>query len=149
DRMADMGFLPPVRALLRAIKGSHQTMLFSATVSRDVEQIVAEFQKDPSRHLLDGVNNDLGTRSHEFCRVTREERTAMTAKLVAGLDSSIVFCRTKHGADRLTRQLAREGITAVAIHGDRSQAQRERALAQFRDRRVRVLVGTDVASRGI
>ncbi|HTX00160.1 MAG TPA: DEAD/DEAH box helicase, partial [Acidimicrobiales bacterium] len=149
DRMADMGFLPPVRRLLRAIEGPRQTMLFSATLSRDVEQVVSEFQDDPARHLLESASDDLGTRSHEFWRVAKEERTAVTAQLVARHGSSIVFCRTKHGADRLARQLGHEGIAAVAIHGDRTQAQRDRALAQFRDRRAQVLVGTDVAARGL
>jgi superfamily II DNA/RNA helicase len=149
DRMADMGFLPPVRHLLRRIEGPRQTMLFAATVSRDVERLVEEFQDDPARHLLPVATDDLGTRTHEFWCVARDERTAVTAQLVATLGSSIVFCRTKHGADRLVRQLTREGIMAVAIHGDRSQSQRDRALAQFRGRRAQVLVGTDVAARGL
>lgn len=149
DRMADMGFLPSVAHLLRAIEGRRQTMLFAATVSPDVERLAAEFQVDPARHRLESPTDRLGTRTHEFWSVARDERTAVTAKLVATLESSIVFCRTKHGADRLVRQLTREGIVAVAIHGDRSQSQRDRALAQFRERRAQVLVGTDVAARGL
>jgi superfamily II DNA/RNA helicase len=149
DRMADMGFLPPVRQLLRTVQGRPQTILFSATVSREVERLAAEFQHEPIRHLLERTVHDVGTRSHEFWRVARADRLATTAGLVGSLGSSIVFCRTKHGADRLARQLAVEGIAAVAIHGDRSQAQRDRALARFRERRAQVLVGTDVASRGI
>ena len=149
DRMADMGFLPQVRQLLRTIEARHQTMLFSATVARDVARLVDEFQHDPERHLLEAASDDLGSRSHEFWQVGREERTAVTLQLVAAHGSSIVFCRTKHGADRLARNLTRDGVTAVAIHGDRSQAQRDRALAQFRERRAQVLVGTDVAARGI
>lgn len=149
DRMADMGFLPSVGRLLRTIEGPRQTMLFVATVSPDVERLVDEFQDDPARHLLEVDADNPGTRTHEFWCVALDERTAVTAQLVATLGSSIVFCRTKHGADRLVRQLTREGIVAVAIHGDRSQSQRDRALAQFRDRRAQVLVGTDVAARGL
>lgn len=149
DRMADMGFLPSVDRLLRTIEGPRQTMLFVATVSPDVERLVDEFQDDPARHLLEIETDNLGTTTHEFWCVALDERTAVTAQLVATFGSSIVFCRTKHGADRLVRQLTREGIVAVAIHGDRSQSQRDRALAQFRDRRAQVLVGTDVAARGL
>jgi superfamily II DNA/RNA helicase len=149
DRMADMGFLPPVRRLLRTIEGRPQTILFSATVSRDVERLASEFQTEPARHLLERTIDDVGTRSHEFWRVSGADRMVTTAGLVGSLGSSIVFCRTKRGVDRLARQLAQEGIAAVALHGDRSQAQRDRALAQFRNRRAQVLVGTDVASRGI
>jgi superfamily II DNA/RNA helicase len=149
DRMADMGFLPAVRRLLGEIARAQQTMLFSATLTREVEHLVAGHQRQPVRHVLAQPADDLGSRSHEFWRVAREDRTAHTARLVATVGSSIVFCRTKHGADRLARQLAREGLDAVAIHGDRSQPQRDRALARFRAGRAQVLVGTDVAARGL
>jgi superfamily II DNA/RNA helicase len=149
DRMADMGFLPAVRQLLDAIRGSHQTMLFSATVNKDVERLVRDYQHQPVRHLLGSPDDSVGSRSHEFWRAPREDRSNLTARLVHSHASSIVFCRTKHGADRLARQLTQAGVSAVAIHGDRSQAQRDRALEQFRSGRAQVLVGTDVASRGL
>ncbi|MGH9304655.1 MAG: DEAD/DEAH box helicase [Acidimicrobiales bacterium] len=149
DRMADMGFLPAVRRLLDEIGGRRQTMLFSATLTRDVERIVRDYQHHPSRHVLERPSDDVGSRTHEFWRATRSERADLTARLAGSHGSCIVFCRTKRGVDRLMRQLAQAGVHAVAIHGDRSQAQRERALSQFRDRRAQVLVGTDVASRGI
>ena len=149
DRMADMGFLPVVRRLLDEVRDEHQTLLFSATLTTDVERLVRVYQDHPKRHVLARPSDDLGSRRHEFWAVPREERTRATAELVAAQSSSIVFCRTKRGADRLTRQLSQAGVRAVAIHGDRSQAQRDRALEQFRDRRARVLVATDVASRGI
>lgn len=149
DRMADMGFLPVVRRLLDEIDGHPQTMLFSATRTRDVERLVRDYQVDAERHILELPTDDVGSRSHEFWRSAREERPKLTASLVASHGSSIVFCRTKRGVDRLTRHLTQFGISAVAIHGDRSQSQRDRALEQFRGRRAQVLVGTDVASRGI
>ncbi|HVB04856.1 MAG TPA: DEAD/DEAH box helicase [Acidimicrobiales bacterium] len=149
DRMADMGFLPPVRRLLGEIRGAHQTMLFSATLAGDVQRLIRDYQKSPRRHVLDAATDDIGSRSHEFWRASREDRATLTARLVTPYYSSIVFCRTKRGVDRLTRQLGQAGLIAVPIHGDRSQAQRDRALAQFRDRSAQVLVGTDVAARGI
>ena len=149
DRMADMGFLPVIRRLLDEVRGEHQTMLFSATLTTAVERLVRDYQDHPRRHVLARPSDDLGSRTHELWAVPREERTRVTAEIVAAQPSSIVFCRTKRGADRLTRQLAQAGVQAVAIHGDRSQAQRDRALEQFRARRARVLVATDVASRGI
>lgn len=147
--MADMGFLPVVRRLLDEVGHHPQTMLFSATRTRDVERLVRDYQVDAERHILELPTDDVGSRTHEFWKSTREGRSGLTARLVASHGSSIVFCRTKRGVDRLTKQLTQSGISAVAIHGDRSQSQRDRALEQFRGRRAQVLVGTDVASRGI
>lgn len=147
--MADMGFLPAVERLLDTIERPRQTLLFSATISPAVERLVSRYQRDPARHLLRLPLHDMGSRSHEFWRTTRQQRTAVTARLVASVGSSIVFCRTKHGVDRLARHLEREGVVVAAIHGNRSQAQRDRALMQFRAGRARALVGTDVAARGL
>jgi superfamily II DNA/RNA helicase len=149
DRMADMGFLPEVERILKTVTRPHQTMLFSATLTGTVERLVTRFQQDPARHVLELPVHDVGSRSHEFRRTARAERNAVTAEIVANADSSIVFCRTKHGADRLAKHLATHGLAVVAIHGDRSQAQRDRALAQFRSGHARALVGTDVAARGL
>ena len=150
DRMADMGFLPAVRRLLSEVRVKpHQTMLFSATLTKEVERLVREYQDRPKRFVLERPSDDVGSRTHEFWRARREERARLTLALAATHSSSIVFCRTKHGADRLARQLGRSGLRVVAIHGDRSQAQRDRALALFREGRADVLVGTDVASRGL
>lgn len=149
DRMADMGFLPAVRRLLERTSRDRQTMLFSATLTKAVERLVSDAQDRPRRHLLERPTDELGSRTHEFWRTAREERARLTAELVAGHASSIVFCRTKRGAERLCRQLGQTGLRAVAIHGDRSQAQRDRALERFRSGSVDVLVGTDVASRGL
>ena len=105
DRMSDMGFLPRCRRLIEEISRPRQTMLFSATLTRDVERLVRDYQAAPSRHVLDLASDDVGWRSHEFWRPARERRVAITARLVASHGSSIVFCRTKHGVDRLARHL--------------------------------------------
>lgn len=148
--MADMGFLPAVRRLLAEVRVEHrQTMLFSATLTKEVERLVRDHQRHPKRYVLERPSDDIGSRTHEFWRAAREERARLTVALVATHASSIVFCRTRHGADRLARQMGQAGLRVVAIHGDRSQAQRDRALAAFREGSADVLVGTDVASRGL
>ncbi len=149
DRMADMGFLPDVKRILDRVRPERQTLLFTATMSPEVEKLVTRYQRDPLRAAVAAATRSSGLHRHEFWRTTREQRAGVTASLVASQYSSIVFCRTRHGVDRLAQQLARAGVEAVAIHGDRSQAQRERALAAFRSGRAQVLVGTDVASRGL
>jgi superfamily II DNA/RNA helicase len=148
DRMADMGFLPAVRRLLDATKPDRQTLLFSATLDGDVDVVVRQYQRDPVRHEV-GVDADAGEVDHEYRKVHRADRVAVTAELVLHHGSAIVFCRTRHGADRVAKQLTASGIDAAAIHGSRTQAQRERALAAFRSGRVQALVATDVAARGI
>jgi superfamily II DNA/RNA helicase len=149
DRMADMGFLPEVRALLDQVRPDRQTMLFSATLDGDVDVLIRHYQRDPHRVDVVGDTVEEDRRTHLFLDAARENRTKVTAGLVAEHGSTVVFCRTKHGADRLARQLGMAGVDAVAIHGDRSQSQRERALAQFRAGKASVLVATDVAARGI
>ena len=149
DRMADMGFLPAVRRLLDQTPADRQTLLFSATLDGDVDTLVRRYQRDPAHHEVAGADGDDVEVDHLFWRTAREARIAVTADIVQRVGSTIVFSRTRHGADRITRQLARAGVGAVAIHGRRSQAQRDRALAQFRDGRAPALVATDVAARGI
>jgi superfamily II DNA/RNA helicase len=149
DRMADMGFLPAVRRILDATPSERQTLLFSATLDGDVDVLVRHYQRRPVRHEVVAQEVDLRRVSHQFHSVATTERVALCAKLVGDAGSAIVFVRTKHGADNVARQLARAGLAAAAIHGDRSQAQRERALAAFRSGDVQALVATDVAARGI
>lgn len=149
DRMADMGFLPAVRRLLDATPADRQTLLFSATLDGDVDVLVRRYQKDPRRFDAKTSADKQGAVSHLFWHAERSERLALTAALAARHPSSLVFCRTRHGADRLAKQLTRGGISAAAIHGSRTQPQRERALRAFADGKVRVLVATDVAARGI
>ncbi|HEX5365906.1 MAG TPA: DEAD/DEAH box helicase [Acidimicrobiales bacterium] len=149
DRMADMGFLPAVRRLLDRTPGDRQTLLFSATLDGDVDALVRRYQHNPVRHVVPGASGADVDVAHHCWLVPRDERVVVTADVARRAGSTIVFTRTCHGADRVTRQLGRLGVEAVAIHGRRSQAQRDRALRQFRAGRSPVLVATDVAARGI
>ena len=149
DRMADMGFLPAVRRIVDETSQRRQTLLFSATLDREVDVLVRRYQREPVRHEVAAVAGEEGRATHRFESVAHADRVTACAAIVSGERSSIVFVRTKHGADRLARQLSRGGLTAAAIHGGRSQSQRERTLAAFRSGRVQALVATDVAARGI
>jgi superfamily II DNA/RNA helicase len=148
DRMADMGFLPEVRRLLDTVRSDRQTLLFSATLDGDVDVLVRRYQRSPVRHEL-AAEPDAPRNRHEFWRAERSERVGLVADLVGREWPAIVFCRTRHGADRLTRQLSKAGVAAAAIHGDRSQGQRDRALAGLSSGKIQALVATDVAARGI
>jgi superfamily II DNA/RNA helicase len=148
DRMADMGFLPAVRRILDATRPTRQTLLFSATLDGDVDVVIRRYQREPRFHDVT-VSDDGADVDHSFVHAAKEERVGLTARLVHRHDRAIVFCRTRHGADRLTRQLRTSGVTAVAIHGNRTQAQRQRALDDFAAGRAQALVATDVAARGI
>ncbi len=148
DRMADMGFLPEVRRILDRTPDNRQTLLFSATLDGDVDVLVRRYQRNSVRHELEMDERSSAQAKHLFWRVEASDRIGLTAT-ISRCGQTVVFCRTKHGADRLTKQLGTRGVRATAIHGDRSQGQRERALADFTAGRVRVLVATDVAARGI
>jgi superfamily II DNA/RNA helicase len=149
DRMADMGFLPAVRRLIQQTSTSRQTLLFSATLDGPVDKLIRDFQHDPARHEVKVADEDRHDVSHHFWRVDMHDRVAVTTEAVTARGPAMVFCRTKHGADRLSDRLARTGLASAAIHGNRSQVQRERALADFRAGRLDVLVATDIAARGI
>jgi superfamily II DNA/RNA helicase len=149
DRMADMGFLPAVRRLLDMTNKSRQTLLFSATLDGPVDKLVRDYQHNPVRHQVEPTTADKGEVHHHFWRVEHANRVSVTAEVVAARGPAVVFCRTKRGADRLSDRLAQSGLKSAAIHGNRSQAQRERALASFRAGRLDVLVATDIAARGI
>ena len=149
DRMADMGFLPAVRRLIAMTSASRQTLLFSATLDGPVDKLIRDYQHDPVFHSVTPTVADQGEVHHHFWRVDHVDRVAVTAEVVQARGPAMVFCRTKRGADRLSDRLGRSGLKSAAIHGDRSQSQRERALAAFREGRLDVLVATDVAARGI
>jgi superfamily II DNA/RNA helicase len=149
DRMADMGFLPDVRTLLDMMPATRQTVLFSATLDGDIDVLVKRYQKQPVRHDVTAPEDEATPARHVFWRAERHERVALTTEVVSGVGSTIVFCRTKHGVDRLTEQLEQTGVRAAAIHGGRSQRQREQALDSFRRGRVDALIATDVAARGV
>lgn len=148
DRMADMGFLQAVQRILGLCPGSRQTLLFSATLDDRVAKLSTQFQKSPARYEVSGAV-DAPNIEHIVRIVPRERRLGAVAEEVDRCGSLILFCRTKHGSDRVSRQLADEGISSVVIHGNRSQAQRRTALEAFRSGRADVLVATDVAARGI
>jgi superfamily II DNA/RNA helicase len=149
DRMADMGFLPEVRRLLDQCPTDRQTLLFSATLDGDVDVLVSKYQRNPARHELAADDHDRGPVEHLFWTVGRTDRLSTAAAAVDRLGPTVVFCRTRRGADRIARNLNGLGLRAAAIHGDRSQAQREQALASFHTGDVQALVATDVAARGI
>jgi superfamily II DNA/RNA helicase len=148
DRMADMGFLPAVRRLLDRTAPDRQTLLFSATLDGQVDTLVRRYQRDPFRHEV-AEEESSGDVEHMFRTVGRAGRVDATVELIVEHGSAIVFCRTRHGADRVARQLASAGVESAVLHGSRTQAQRERGLAAFRAGRVQALVATDVVARGI
>jgi len=149
DRMADMGFLPDVRRLLDRTATRRQTLLFSATLDGDIAVLSRDYQRDPVRHEAGTVDEAAIDAQHHFWLVQHHDRVQHTAQLVDAAGRSIVFTRTRHGADRLAKQLGKLGVEAVAMHGGRSQNQRSRALQAFSSGRAQALVATDVAARGI
>ena len=149
DRMADMGFLPQVRRLLDQTSTKRQTLLFSATLDETAESLVRRYQRNPVRHRLAAAPEERGRVTHLFWEVHDGERLETCADLIRDTGSTIVFCRTRRRADRVARQLASAGIRSDAIHGSRSQPQRDRALAAFGNGAIDALVATDVAARGI
>nr|MDQ2754106.1 DEAD/DEAH box helicase [Actinomycetota bacterium] len=150
DRMADMGFLPAVKRLLdQSSPEGRQTLLFSATLDGEVDVLIRRYQRDPRRHEVIPDSSDGSEVHHAFWRVEQDKRVAVTADVLAAHAPAIVFCRTRHGADRLARRLEERGIKAAPIHGALSQPQRDRALAAFSANAVQALIATDVAARGI
>jgi superfamily II DNA/RNA helicase len=149
DHMADLGFLPVVRQLLDQTPQSGQRLLFSATLDGDVATLVDNYLSDPAVHALSSAEASIDTMSHHVFRVPFEAKFDLVASIAAREGRTICFVRTKHGADRIARNLGRAGVGAGALHGGRTQAQRNKALAAFRDGSVPVLVATDVAARGI
>ena len=149
DRMADMGFLPTVRRILSATKRDRQTMLFSATLDGPVSKITRDYQQNPARHEIGSTEPDMDAATHLFWKVERPDRVRRSAAVVKKAGPTIVFCRTRRGADRVAQQLDRAGVSSAPIHGARSQNQRDRALRSFAQGQVSALVATDVAARGI
>ncbi len=151
DRMLDMGFVPAVRKIAATLPTGRQTLMFSATVPPTIAKLVAELMTRPVRVevLAETASADAIEQGIYFVR--KADKPALLSHLIErhGVNCGIVFSRTKHGADRLAKRLAQDGIQAVAIHGNRSQSQRQRALDGFKSGRVPILVATDVAARGI
>lgn len=150
DRMADMGFMPQVEWVLRRIaEHPHQTLLFSATLDGAIDRLVKRYLTDPVFHEVASDTQTVSQMVHHFLNVHQMDRVRVAAAICQSFDKTIVFCRTKRGADRLVEQLQKEGVRAAAIHGDLRQSQREKALADFSADKLPVLVATDVAARGL
>ncbi len=149
DRMADMGFLPEVRRLLDRTAEDRQTVLFSATLDGDVAVITRDYQRDPVRHEVGAAEPDIHLARHHFWRVEQSDRVARAADVIGAASPTIVFTRTRHGADKVAKQLGQAGVHVTPIHGGRTQGQRDRALKDFQHGRVDALIATDVAARGI
>jgi ATP-dependent RNA helicase RhlE len=151
DRMLDMGFRPPVERIVSRVPAGRQTLFLSATLDGETGRLARQYTRDPRRHEHEPPRQDRGKVEHRFLAVARE------GKLDSLVDTlrddpgarSLVFVRTKRGADRLVKRLKARGVEALAMHGDKSQSQRERALGRFDEGRIDALVATDVAARGI
>ena len=150
DRMLDMGFLPAMKRVLSALPTARQTLLFSATFSAEIKGLAAQFMRSPQEIQIAKPNSVASTVTHRVHPVNMEAKRDLLLHLL-NLDGSqtLIFCRTKHGSDKLTKQLEKSGLRAAAIHGNKSQNQRTRALADFKSGRINVLVATDIAARGL
>ncbi len=151
DRMLDMGFLPDIRRILRQLPTKRQTLLFSATLSKEIEALTREFQQNPQLVQVGRRSNPAETVAQFVHEVPRHLKQALLERLLEDekMQMVLVFSRTKHGADKIARKLEKTGVTCATLHANRSQNQRLRALADFKDWKVRVLVATDIAARGI
>jgi ATP-dependent RNA helicase RhlE len=150
DRMLDMGFLPSLQRIIAAIPAQRQTLFFSATIEKSVAHLVEKHVNNPVRVAIGATTEASAQVELHAYEVHKDSKTGLLTHLLdRETGSFLVFARTKHGAERLSRQLDRMGFAAATIHGNRSQAQRNRALKGFQDGEYRVLVATDVASRGI
>ena len=150
DRMLDMGFLPTVQRILATAPEDRQTMLFSATIESSVRHLVDTQVRDAVRIQVDSITKPAEKVDLFVYEVEQDRKQGLLEDMLRESDGSfLVFARTKRGAERLSQRLARGGVKAAAIHGDRSQSQRNQALRGFQDGDYRVLVATDVASRGI
>lgn len=149
DRMADMGFLPQVEWILRHVEGSHQTLLFSATLDGAVAVLVERYQHDPALHEVQEDTVTVDKMHLLFLAVHDKDKIKVAAAIARASNRTLLFCNTKRWADRVVEDLLDEGIKAAAIHGDLRQKAREQALERFGAGKLDVLVATDVAARGI
>ena len=151
DRMLDMGFIRDITRIIELLPKQRQNLLFSATFSDDIKRLSDSLLTNPVLIEVARRNAAADTVRQVVYLVEQEQKRALLVKLIKtqGLDQVLVFCRTKHGANRLANLLARDGINAAAIHSNKTQGAREEALAAFKDGTVKVLVGTDIAARGL
>jgi superfamily II DNA/RNA helicase len=149
DQMADLGFLPQVTELLEQVAEGSQTMLFSATLDRNVDRLVTRFLTDPVTHSVDPSTATVSTMEHHLLHVDRGDKDATITRIAARDGKVIMFIDTRQDADRLVENLLANGVKAAALHAGKSQPQRNRTLEQFRTGQVTALVATNVAARGI
>jgi ATP-dependent RNA helicase RhlE len=150
DRMLDMGFLPAIRRIAAALPRQRQTLCFSATLEASVAHLVNDYMNKPLRVALGSISKPADTVELQAFEVPQVEKSELLRQLLyAEKGQTLIFARTKHGTERLAKNLVRDGFTAAMIHGDRSQSQRTGALSGFEEGKFQVLVATDVASRGI
>ena len=151
DRMLDMGFIHDVKKILKWLPRKKQTMLFSATMPPEIAELVNSLLHDPVRVAVDPVSSPVEAIQQSVYFVDKNNKTKLLAYLIRELDvkNALVFTRTKHGANKVARDLAKAGITAAAIHGNKSQTARQQALADFKAGKIQCLVATDIAARGL
>lgn len=149
DQMADMGFLPQVHDVLRAIPRGHQTMLFSATLDGQVRILVREYMADPATHTVETQGDIVETQEHRFIGVHHMDKAKVAAVIINHSRRALVFVQTKRAADRVADELAEQGVRVARTHGDLHQQTRERNLDRFADGKVQALVATNVAARGL
>jgi ATP-dependent RNA helicase RhlE len=151
DRMLDMGFIRDIRKILAMLPAKRQSLMFSATFSPEIRKLATGMLNNPVQVEVAARNTAAESIKQSVYPVDQSQKTALLSKLVRdnGWEQVLVFTRTKHGANRLTQKLERDGITAAAIHGNKSQGARTRALAEFKQGDIRVLVATDIAARGL
>ena len=151
DRMLDMGFAPQLNRIVAEVPRFRQTLLFSATMPPEVEALARKYLRKPMVVQVGRRSSAASTVTHAVYPVPRDKKTDLLAELLIqkGMDSVLIFSRTKHGADKVVRHLSTKGISATAMHADKSQGERTRALEDFKSGKVRVLVATDIAQRGL
>ena len=151
DRMLDMGFIGEIKRIMRHVPDSRQTMLFSATLDESVEKLASRWLSDPKRVGIEQQNTTVEAIEQIFYAIDEEKKAAVIAYLIGknNWQQVLVFTRTKAQADSLVKELIKDGLPSSAIHGDKSQGARDKGLTQFKEGKVRVLVATDVAARGI
>jgi ATP-dependent RNA helicase RhlE len=150
DRMLDMGFIPAIRRILQALPRERHTLLFSATFMPEIKALAAQFMRNPAEVQIASMNTVDVAIAHRVHPVSTDRKRDLVVHLLnADRSQTLIFCRTKHGSDRLCRHLSAGGFRAEAIHGNKSQSARTRSLEDFKNGRTRVLVATDIAARGL
>jgi len=151
DRMLDMGFRPAIERIVKVLPKQRQTLLFSATFSKEITQMAQNYLKNPERVETAPPNSTVESIAQQAFRVDQKQKREVLSWLIGSNNwqQVLVFTRTKHGANRLARQLETDGLPAAAIHGNKSQGARTKALSEFKKNKIRVLVATDIAARGL